>query len=588
MFILILLSFLSTSFAQAKLPTSIDISNFNQAVNIYYEYALSEGKLYQRKDEFTEWELTDGIGLPHKNGKVLPELKGKLTKVFADGNIVLVADEDNQVFRIDTELAVINIEKELYSWRKSWGNGILKLRTDLKSIAYARRTVLNVKYVDDRFGAKIKAGNPSSLASLFHEQGSSGLMHFYGLSQDGKRLYFADNGLTLGFNYEFDLPKFDDFVGESIAASGSMVTVLDTKGRFWVKFLDFDWYGCNPMMFEYSYSNKNVIRNEDHLPGFGLIHIPLPTWRELPKLEVAANDSHSAEIALFTTGFGNAARELRVRGKKDSECGYYFMSLTDLSWDFKKTGICAEKEFVAVKEVSKTLSRLSGLSGSFNLHGKIYSASIEEYSLTDSPVVFNLVDPQSNELVFKGQLHLVPAWSPTNIQDPGRDGRYKLFHATVEADSGFENSAFAKEYNLKTFNLTAYGGQHELLIKPLADDKIIARLSHPKLMKNTVFEYLFKASQTNGIAASCKDLTARIASDEKLMYQMMLGTPVVNFLGVLTGTRFWYHHGISMIPPLGRMMDWGTRLIYDRYHLAHYEMGLLKKRCKIPTSDYSF
>ncbi|HEY4220758.1 MAG TPA: hypothetical protein VGO62_05430, partial [Myxococcota bacterium] len=237
--------------ARASLPNVIDIATATQGSNLFGDYALAGGLLYHRTDASSAWALVDGVGLPNLDGAVLPEVKGKLTRLFADGNIIAVVDEQDQVFRYDTNLGVLNLEPTLYAWRTEWGTGILKLRKDLRAISYGRRMLLNVGVVDDRFGYQLLASNPSSLISVFHENGYSGLMHFYGLSLDGKRLFFADNGLTKVFNYEFDVPRADDFVGVALASSASMVVILDSKGRLWSKFLDFDWYGSNPMMFEY-------------------------------------------------------------------------------------------------------------------------------------------------------------------------------------------------------------------------------------------------------------------------------------------------------------------------------------------------
>src|SRR4051794_10048948 len=98
----------------AALPDQVDIPDGHQAANLYNEYAIESGKLYEREDASRPWKLTDGIGLPNHDGTVIKQLHGQLTRVFADGNVVLVTDEQDQVFRLDTGLSPISLEKKLY------------------------------------------------------------------------------------------------------------------------------------------------------------------------------------------------------------------------------------------------------------------------------------------------------------------------------------------------------------------------------------------------------------------------------------------------------------------------------------------
>jgi hypothetical protein len=565
----------STKPAPDALPRVVDIATATQAMNIYYEYALADGLLYQRKLGDTQWTLTDGIGLPNKDGELLPELKGKLTRVFADGNVVQVVDEADQVFRVDSALSILDVESSLYAWRYSWGGGMLKMRKDLRAVSYARRTILNVGVVEDRYGYELLAANPSSLMSVFHDNGYSGLMHFYGLSSDGTRLLFADNGLKPVFNYEFDLPHEDDFVGVSIASSGSMVVILDDKGRLWAKLLDFDWNGSNPMMFEYAYADKGGARrkNGDALEGFGRVHLPMPPWRELPR---PPEGLFSTEMSMVVTGLGNNARELRMRGFDDSgKCGLHVISLEKNEWSFRETGICPTERFVKA-ERPKLPTRFSTLTGTLTIDGVRYRATMSEYSLADSPARLELRN-DSNEIAFKGAIHLVPAWTPVAVQDPGRDGRYKMFHATLDADEDFKKGELSRRYNLETFAFIAYGAQDEIVLKPLSDDLHLGKLKRRGAMSDVVATYLVNGGK--GVRALCEDVGDRVRADKQLLSGMTAATPPLNLFGVVTGTRFWYEHGVSMIPPLGRMMEWGTRLIIDRYDLTRYEDSLVRKHC---------
>ncbi len=578
-----LLALVLAAAAPAGLPSTIDIPTRTQAVNLFGEYALDGGLLYHRKGDKAPWALVDGVGLPNLDGKVLPQVKGKLTRVFADGNVVAVVDEDDQVFRFDINLHVLDFEPTLYAWRTEWGGpGMLKLRKDLRSVSYGRRSILNVGVVEDRFGHRMLASNPSSLISFFHENGTSGLMHFYGLSQDGRRLFFADNGLTEVFNYEFDLPAAEDFKGVAVTSSASMVVVLDTLGRFWAKFLDFDWAGSNPMMFEYSYVDDDAPPKDDELEGFGRIHLPLPDWRELPALSPPPGASWSSEMGMAVTGNGNEARELRVRGKDaHGACGLWVLDLAGPqragAWRFRETGICPAAPFVPAEREAK-VKRTKTLAGTLVFDGARLPATLERYSLVDSPARLTLRDPHTGEAVFRGKLHLVTAWSPARVQDPGRDGRYKMFYATVEADEGFADSAFARAYNLQAFALTAYGAQDEVVLKPLRKDALMGKLVDKNGgFPDEVAAYIFHAPR--GVRGACDDVRARVAEDQRQFLEVTAATPALNLFGLVTGTRFWYYHGVSMIPPLGRMMDWGTRLFYDRYRLSQLEMSLVDRHC---------
>lgn len=572
---------LAVATAAPPLPSLIDIATPTQAATIFGEYALAEGLLYARKTPTDPWALFEDIGLPHAGGTVLSEVKGRLTRVFGDGNVLVVADEGGRVYRYDAGLFLVDTGPQLYAWRSAWGSGALTLRTDLRAVSYARRSILNVGYVEDRFGHRLLGSNPSSLVSLFHDNGFSGLTHLYGLSQDGRRLFFADDGLTGSFNYEFDLPDAWDFEGAALSSSGSVVAVLDTRGRLWSKLLDFDWTGSNPMMFEYSYVERGTPPREDELEGFGRIHIPLPDWRELPAPPLGAGASISVEMDMITTGKGNRARALRIRGRSaDGTCGLHVLDLAGETWSFQETGICPAAAFAPATKVA-SISRTSTLRGELTVAGKRLRATLEGYSLVDSPARLSLDDKATGRPMFRGLLHVVPAWSPLEIQDPGRDGRYKLMHVTVQADPGFERSAFAADRHLETFELTAYAASDELILKPLRDDTHMGRLTRTgsERFPTHVAAFLHGDRARRGLGAACADLQGRIARDAADLLLPLLGTPLANVVTLVTGTRFWYYHGVSMIPPLGRMTEWGTRLLYDRYQLTRFEAKLAERHC---------
>lgn len=567
--------------APPPLPRVLDIATPTQAATLFGEYALAEGLLYVRKTPDAEWTLFDGVGLPNANGVVLPEVTGRLTRVFGDGNVLVVVDEADRVFRFDAGLYIVDTTPALYAWRSAWGSGVLKLRRDLRAVSYGRRSILNIGYVEDRFGHRMLGSNPSSLVSLFHDNGFSGLTHLYGLSSDGRRLFFADDGLTGAFSYEFDLPTAEDFEGVALASSGSTVVVLDTRGRLWSKFLDFDWYGSNPMMFEYGYVEQGTPPRDDQLEGFGRVHIPLPTWRQLPAPPLDGQASVSVEMDMVTTGKGNTARALRIRGRDArGACGLHVLDVAADAWSFRETGICPAAAFTPVTVAPKAL-RTATLRGDLLVGHARMHAVLTGYSLSDSPVRLELQDPATGKVTFRGALHLVPAWSPLEIQDPGRDGRYKLFHVTVEADAGFERSAFAADRHLQAFEVTAYGAEHELILKPLRDDTLMGRLVRDDVPRfpSHMAAHVFKDSQQRGLRVACRELAERIARDEKGLLTPLMATPLANVVTLLTGTRFWYYHGISMIPPLGRMTEWGTRLLYDRYQMTRFEAEQVKRVC---------
>jgi hypothetical protein len=293
-------------------------------------------------------------------------------------------------------------------------------------------------------------------------------------------------------------------------------------------------------------------------------------------------------MGMRVTGQGNTARELRVRGTDESgACGLWLLELDALAqghgapWRFESTGICASSPPFAPVAHAPSSRRWATLTGSMTDGGMRYTATLTEFSLVDSPVRLELRDPRGDKVVFKGLLHLVPAWSPLEIQDPGRDGRYKMLHATVEADADFVESGFATAHHLKTFDLTLYSSEDEVVLKPLADDTIMGTLVNVDGagFPDEVAAYVFANSATKGVAGACDELRARVDADEKKLLPMVAGTPVANVVGTVTGIRFWYYHGISMIPPLGRMIDWGTRLLYDRWQMTRFERALVEKHC---------
>ena len=84
-------------------PANIYIKTRTQTFNSYYQFLLSEGKIYYKGldgDEPEQWELMKKTGLPGKKFSPGFEKPREIVEISADGNQLVALSDDGRFYRI--------------------------------------------------------------------------------------------------------------------------------------------------------------------------------------------------------------------------------------------------------------------------------------------------------------------------------------------------------------------------------------------------------------------------------------------------------------------------------------------------------
>ena len=278
------------------LPEQITLKTPTEAFTASHDLALVDGKLWWRKHG-EAWALLPPEGLPAPKGK--PRAFHRVERVVS-----ISADGDNLI-AIGPDATVYYAKLSTLDWVDVWGpTGIEKPLsvTGLDSIAMSHRMIA---YED-------LDGNPHPV--------DQGVTTLYALRDGGKTLAFADPWLPGQFERTICLPQRGQFIAASLAASASMVFVMDASGRMFTRLIDFDIHGDNPAL-PYTYA-----REKRHGPKASIRTLPGPDWFAQPPIP----GKHTTRITILQTGETNADRELRVEG--DGDGGVWTKRVDEPTW----------------------------------------------------------------------------------------------------------------------------------------------------------------------------------------------------------------------------------------------------------------
>jgi hypothetical protein len=433
--------------AIATLPERIVIKTHDQSFSWENDYALKDGKLWVKPNPLGagikgEWALFDGTGVP--GGK-------KAASFRSDSRLVAFATEGLMVAAVSDEGRFYFWQPTLFEQPTVWhdeagqplaGPLLLPPHRDWTfslSVAVAPKKRLTPMhdidaYWEDLAGNKIEFGFTATI---------------YVLDPDGQRIRFWDTGLPPAFYKAFATPERGRFIAERIAASGSTVFVVDKSGKMFTRMFDYEMFGACPGL-RFTFENKRRTKNADEVLSLFEAErtLPLPSWREQPPLPLEGKAQATTAISIHMTGKGNAARELRVRGRDASgRYGYFFKPVFGEKWSFAPT---EERFDDAVAIANPAPARVLG-----RPLDKTYAGQLKQEGAAALPVelrdFYYYETPATLRVNAGGKtldltLHTFDGWGPTVEQSEHPSlvgsafGEPKLLLATLEIPAALLNS----------------------------------------------------------------------------------------------------------------------------------------------------
>lgn len=440
------------------------IKTRTETFNSRYYYALKDGRIWFKPNAETTgknepWRLFGKEGLPDNPGifgfSTYPKPRA-ITEIYADADELLAVD-DTGLFHLKTAKSKSFSSDDL--WHEIWGFPKTDRLYHNEFSKEARAITLGRRHGDALWHEDIR-GNA-------HHYGSMGTTTIYVLSKDGRKVRFTDNGLPADFSHSLCLPERGRFVAENLAASASMLFVIDKHGDMRTHLEDYDLNGGAGIFFNYSYGPvpKNSLPGTDPKTTFNTWALPMDNWdnefypHEQPRIELKGKARLSKDITILLTGHGNAERELRVAGyDEDGNEGYYFKKIFEREWAFKQADVRINPERLLDNEdvlhperAMLARSEDERYSGEIDIPG-LGKRQVElvDFNLECSPAKL-LITPGSGGPAVEAELHTIEAWTGIKRLDPGYDGTPKIMYGTLIAKDPENAPAVLRNRHLDTF-----------------------------------------------------------------------------------------------------------------------------------------
>lgn len=436
-------------------PEEVYVKTLTQTFMKNWQFVLSDGRIYAKKDGEENWKLFT------KDGK--PKNADKICEIFADGDCLFAFDDKGRLFKIYTEKTTVD---KTFKWvgNFGWPQKTQLVQNELvnKNRGWAmgtrRRDVL---WYEDIFGNQ-------------HHYGTMGLETIYFLSDDGQKILFTDSGLPNDFSKRIEGPEHGKFIARNISNSASTLFLIGDDGTMYTRLIDFDTMGCDPMFFKYTYKKEpqKYLGNE-YLSNYSPWGLPAEPWKKESGINLEGKARLTRFISIHQDGQGNFARELRVAGtNKDGVTGYYYRQISNEKWNFKPAKMNFSESDFLTGDNSRGNSTEFSYSGYLTQSGqqiKSVEISTDDFSLT-SEGEFNLKikmskDGWSEEKSLK--LYNVMQWTYATRIAPGYDGSAMYYFITPDFDETLFQTEHEEFSNLlksifdgsdkKTFVFTAAG-----------------------------------------------------------------------------------------------------------------------------------
>jgi len=312
------------SVAPASLPDAVRFRTRTETFNQRWELALRDDRVWfkphtERTGVVGPWRLLGRTGRPEGCGLEHTEPPERIVAISADGAHLTALSADGVFYRA-TDLR--NDADDGFGWTDAWGW--------LAATGPGLRWELgDIDAGPPRFD--VADSHPFDVATYQDGGGAThsvglGVAHVYALGPRGRRIYYNDWWLPADWSRQICGPERGAFEAVALSASASTLFVVDAAGRMYTTLQDFDASGENPL-YTYSFVAPGV-------PG-AVRRLPMPGWRRQPA--VPDGGEITARITVFQDGEGNAARVLRVEGRRGEVTGYFDKRIDDDAWTFHRS-----------------------------------------------------------------------------------------------------------------------------------------------------------------------------------------------------------------------------------------------------------
>ena len=305
---------------QGRLPKAVYLRDNTQSFSAKWEIALLDGTLYVRHR---------GKNEPWREAPMPKALKGHIKGISMDKDVCTCVDENDWIYTCEN---MFKEPKDWY-WLKSYGN---LLRTgDSFQLGNTQpgkwsAAILNAK--EDKIftgsDGRQHALTPASCSEVFYVD-----------PQNPGNLVYVDPWLPRDSSHTAGSPCHARFRIESLSASGNTVLVTNKYGDLYLRDVDYDMSGGDPLQYRYSWDDQTGKKDagswiQNRLDdSTAAVHLPSPYWQKVPKVPGTITN----RISIETTGTGSQARLLKVEGRKDGRTGYWEMPRGGSAWTFHPT-----------------------------------------------------------------------------------------------------------------------------------------------------------------------------------------------------------------------------------------------------------
>eukprot|EP00759_Apiculatamorpha_spiralis_P013658 PhF_6_TR20475/c0_g1_i2/m.29462 len=270
---------------------------------------ITNGLLWSTSKNTSSWSLIPPDGLP-----IIPSTDPiprptSIISIRCDGNDVFALSSQRRIYfyRFSSEGGSFPI-----GWQTGFGEPI---RIDLELPVNATHWAISQRGMENAYFSDI-AGNK----------------HYGKIGCDGALMITNSNQIHLIDNWSWPFwdffhisaPVRDRAVIRSFAVSAAVMFILSDSGEMWTRLGDFDSLGYDPLE-SYTYVFGETVNDTIVLPSF--------PWQEQPRIQ-GDDIKLTSGIAVYQTGQGNDARELRVVGVKGVAPGYFTKGVADSTWSW--------------------------------------------------------------------------------------------------------------------------------------------------------------------------------------------------------------------------------------------------------------
>jgi len=323
-----MLALVLTLLAAADLPDVVHLRTTKATYNRkWYAVVKDKGIFLKPNKEVTR---QGGPWVPLR----LPDgLKGDVQEISIDDTRLVATNSKRQLFSLTEMLSGADKINKPRKWTTRWGAPFGMASGWRLPEGYLAWSLSMASPEEDEYYMDL-AGNRQMI-------GKGACTTIFALNRNGQHISVLDPWLPLDYSYEVDGPRRGRFVSTNVAASGSVIFVINKHGDMYTRLWDFDISGSDRAFFRYTYEDQRGVSIPKKLPiiqgwsTYPAIQLPIRPWNAQPKIKGRITD----DISIAKRGKGCVHRTLRVAGQDEQgRTGYYEKDLGDAAWVFKPTG----------------------------------------------------------------------------------------------------------------------------------------------------------------------------------------------------------------------------------------------------------